>query len=243
MTKMGVVFAIAGSVLLAIGFVWGWVIGFTDSELPVLLLTLAGGALLLFIGSRILASNKPTKVEWTPTAPNMPATPQAVVLPPAAPAHELLSAPAVSVSAVTPALTPDPVLAELPTVIQDATVAVPRRRGDALWTLQLPDGATTLVREQVLLGRAPQPSTEHPRAELVVIDDPSLSKSHAVLRLVDGTLQVLDLDSANGTVLVVDDVDHPCAPGLWMTIPDGATLELGTAELLCWSSSSRGNTS
>jgi len=229
MKPMGMLLATAGGILAAIGLIWGVVIGYYPSEAPAVIGTLGSGALLLFIGSRMIASTKPTTVEWQPSSAVAP-VPAAAPVVPVAP-----------VQAAEPALGPGPALAPLAssTAIDDATVAVPRRRRNLHWTVELPNGTTTLVREQVVLGRAPQPSAEHPRAELVVVDDASVSKSHALLRIVDGALQVLDLESANGTFVVVDDLEDRCVAGVWMTIPDGATLELGTAELVCSSTSSR----
>lgn len=220
MKPIGTLFVVAGLALLAIGIIWASVVGYYPSEVPALLATLGGGALMVFIGSRMVASTKPTSVTWSPTTtpppPAQPAPPAVVATP---------------VTATTPAATPvaGPETAE----IDDATVAVPRRRHRVSWSVSLPDGASFLVREQVLLGRAPQATAEHPRAELVVIDDPSVSKSHAMLQLAGGALQVLDRGSANGTVMIIDDVEQDCPPGVWMLVPDGATLELGTVELRC----------
>ncbi len=237
MKPLGTLLSVAGGILVGIGLIWGVVIGFYQSELPALATTLGAGFALLFIGSRMVASTKPTQVEWRPTAPPAPpaaATPVASVIPDAAPA-----APAPVVAAdeqPAPPPAPEPVASEQ---LDDSTVAVPRRRRRVSWSLQLPDGSTALVREQALLGRAPQPTAEHPRADLIVVDDPSVSKTHALLRLVDGALQVLDLDSSNGTVLIVDDVEQACPPGVWMLVPDGAALELGTVELRCSAVASR----
>lgn len=230
MKPLGTLLSVAGGILVGIGLIWGVVIGFYQSELPALATTLGAGFALLFIGSRMVASTKPTQVEWRPTAPPVrPAPPAASapvtsVLPDAAPAAPT----PVAADEQPPVPVPEPAVSEQ---IDDSTIAVPRRRRRVSWSLQLPDGSTALVREQALLGRAPQATVEHPRADLIVIDDPSVSKTHAGLRLVDGALQVLDLDSSNGTVLIVDDVEQACPPGVWMLVPDGAALELGTVEL------------
>lgn len=235
MKPLGTLLAVAGGILAGIGLIWGVVIGFYPSEVPALLGTLGSGALLLFIGSRMIASTKPTQVEWRPTAPPAPpapTAPAASVLPDAAPAAPA----AVAADEQPPPPAPEPAASEH---VDDSTVAVPRRRRRVSWSLERPDGSTALVREQALLGRAPQPTAEHPRADLIVIDDPSVSKTHALLRLVDGALQVLDLDSSNGTVLIVDDVEQSCPSGVWMLVPDGAALELGTVELRCTAVASR----
>lgn len=235
MKPLGTLLAVAGGILAGIGLIWGVVIGFYPSEVPALLGTLGSGALLLFIGSRMIASTKPTQVEWRPTAPPAPpaaATPVASVLPDAAPAE---AAPVAADEQLPPPAT-EPAPSEQ---LDDSTIAVPRRRRRVSWSLQLPDGTAALVREQALLGRAPHPTAEHPRADLIVVDDPSVSKTHALMRLVDGALQVLDLDSSNGTVLIVDEVEQACPPGVWMLVPDGAALELGTVELRCTAIASR----
>ena len=226
MKQLGIVFAAAGGVLAAIGLFWGVVIGFYPSEVPGLLATLGAGALLLFIGSKMLASTKPTSVEWSPAAPPSTSSPlTGSVSPPAAETVAVAVDPAIAHEPE-----PEPATTEQ---IDDATVAVPRRRQRERWSIELPDGTTALVREKMLLGRAPSLTAETSGADLVVVDDPSVSKSHALLKLVDGGLQVLDLESANGTVMIVSDVEHPCLAGVWMLVPDGATLELGTAEVRC----------
>jgi hypothetical protein len=252
MKPMGTLLVTVGGILAGIGLIWGVVIGYYPSEVPALLGTLGSGLLLLFIGSRMIASTKPTKVEWRPTPPPVSLPVRATAPPVASVPADSVPAPvepaAVTESAVAPQITPaaQPAPSESAAVpvaehqhIDDATVAVPRRRRSVRWTLHLPAGATALVREEVLLGRAPQPTVEHPQADLIIVDDPSVSESHAVLRLVGGSLQVRDLDSTNGTVFVVGDVEQQCAAGVWMTVPDGATLELGTAEVLCSLASSR----
>lgn len=224
MKQLGGVIAAAGGVLTAIGLFWGVFIGFYPSEVPGLLATLGAGALLLFIGSKMLASTKPTSVEWSPAAP-----------------HSTSSPPTGSVSspaAETVAVSVDPAIADetepaTTEQINDATVAVPRRRQRKRWSIELPDGTTALVRETMLLGRSPTLTAEMSGSDIAVINDPSVSKSHALLELVDGGLQVLDLESANGTVMIVGEVETTCPAGVWMHVPDGATLELGTAELRC----------
>lgn len=221
MKPLGMLFVGGGVILLLIGFVWASVVGYYPSEVPGLLATLGGGGLLVFIGSRMVASTKSTQVEWRPTAP--PAPPAASVPP--------VSPPAV---AAVPAPTPPPVQTAAETEhIDDGTIAVPRRRRRVHWTVELPGGETAIVREQALVGRAPQLSDEHPDADLIVIDDASVSKSHALLKLTDGALHVLDLDSANGTVVITDTVESSCIAGEWMLVPDGATLGLGTVDLQC----------
>ncbi len=61
------------------------------------------------------------------------------------------------------------------------------------------------------------------RADLV-IDDPTLSKFHCELRIVDGVTYVRDLGSRNGTL-----VDH--VPVIEAPLRDGALLQLGRTQL------------
>jgi hypothetical protein len=115
--------------------------------------------------------------------------------------------------------------------LDEETVAVPRRRRTAEWTAHLPNGVTVALGDEVLLGRAPQKTTEHPAADLVVIDDPSVSKTHAALRRFNGALQVCDLHSSNGTIMITGEIEQACPAGVWMPLAPGASLELGTAEV------------
>lgn len=221
MKPFGMLFVGAGVILLLIGIVWASIVGYYPSEVPGLLASLGGGALLVFIGSRMVASTKSTQVEWRPTAPpTTPAAPVAPVSPPAA--------------AEAPAPTPSGAQTSSETEhIDDGTIAVPRRRRRVHWSLQLPGGETAIVRNHAVVGRAPQLSEEHPDADLIVIDEASVSKSHALLRLTDGALYVLDLESANGTVVITDTLERSCIAGEWMLVPDGAILGLGTVDLQC----------
>lgn len=232
MKQLGMLLAGAGGVLAVIGLFWGVVIGFYPSEVPALLATLGSGALLLFIGSKMLASTKPTSVEWRPveqtsSSPTLNGSDQPLV----AESLPIASQQAADSQAEFAPVVPH----ETSTAdqVNDSTVAVPRRRRPAQWSIELPVGTTALIRNLALLGRAPALSTETPEADLIVISDSSVSKTHALLKVINGELQVLDLDSANGTVIVNGDIEYSCAPGMWVPIPHGATLELGTAELRC----------
>ena len=158
---------------------------------------------MLFIGSSMVAATKPTKVEWQPASP------------------------AVSVA---PASVPAPVAVE---VVDDGTVAVPRRRRRVSWSISFPDGSDAFVREAAIVGRAPQPLPQHPGDDVIVIDDPSVSKTHVRLVVEEGVLRVLDLESANGTLVIVDGVEFDCRPGEWILVPNGAVLALGTVDLRC----------
>lgn len=244
MSSRGKLVSLAGAILTGIGFIWGFVIGFYASQLPLLILVLGGGLTLIFIGSKMVAAEKPTEVEWrpstepmaphsaaSPAAPQTPVAPEAVA--PSSPPveHAADDAPSDSVDGL-----PDDAIDD---AIDDGTVAVPRRRRRVWCEIELPDGTTAAVHDGAVIGRAPEALLEHPDDLLIVVDEPSVSKSHLRVRAVDGVVQVNDLGSSNGTIVIVDDIEHACEPGVWMLVPDGATLELGTVELRCRLTASR----
>ncbi|GAB3603726.1 DUF5684 domain-containing protein [Microbacterium aureliae] len=111
----------------------------------------------------------------------------------------------------------------------DHTVIASRRR--MAWALVLPTGAhVPLTEEVVLVGRRPARSSAFPGAQLVEIDDGTVSKTHLRLEK-DGELwRVVDLHSTNGTVLVgPDGAETEIAPGT--SHPASATLLVGDAEV------------
>ncbi|MBU1250722.1 MAG: FHA domain-containing protein [Actinobacteria bacterium] len=244
MKPMGMLVATGGGILLAVGFIWGWVIGYYDYEAPMVFGSLAAGALLLFIGSRMIASTKPTTVEWHPTA-------EAARAAQATPVGGTASGTAPTSPTTPPADDPEEVSDPVERIetrqreelalsaplagdtAPDETVAVARRPRRAEWHLELPDGSTVSLTREAILGRAPELTSTRPDAETVIIDDPSVSKSHAAIRVVDRELQVRDLGSANGTVVLVGGVEKECPSNTWMPVPDGAVIELGAAPILC----------
>ena len=59
----GYLVAGVGLALIAVGLYWGVVIGYTSGELPVLLGLLGGGALIAWLGQRMLEAAKHDKIE------------------------------------------------------------------------------------------------------------------------------------------------------------------------------------
>lgn len=81
----------------------------------------------------------------------------------------------------------------------DHTVIARRKRTD--WSLVPPTGEPiALVSDVVLLGRRPARDPEHPGAQLVAIQDGTVSKTHARLTLRGDKWYVTDLDSTNGVL-------------------------------------------
>ena len=90
--------------------------------------------------------------------------------------------------------------------IDDQTVVASRRR--STWNLHLPVGTSVaLTSDYVILGRKPDDEPEFPSAQLISVADGTrtISKTHAVLALVDGAWTITDLDSTNGVVLIDED--------------------------------------
>ncbi|MBV0894035.1 DUF5684 domain-containing protein [Microbacterium sp. NC79] len=87
--------------------------------------------------------------------------------------------------------------------IDDQTIVAARRR--STWNLQLPVGTSVaLTSDYVILGRKPDDEPEFPSAQLISVADGTrtISKTHAVLALVDGAWTITDLGSTNGVVLI-----------------------------------------
>jgi hypothetical protein len=121
------------------------------------------------------------------------------------------------------------VLPELPDDDVEHTVIANRRK--AHWSLVLPTGSTVaLVADIVLVGRRPAPSTAYPDAQLIEVDDGTVSKTHLRLERDGEDWSVTDLHSTNGTVLIASDgAEREIAPGAAHRAP--ARLLLGDAEL------------
>lgn len=85
----------------------------------------------------------------------------------------------------------------------DQTMLASRFRQN--WAIVGRDGQTVeLTGNTVVAGRKPGPQRAYPDAQLVIVPDNSrtVSKAHALLRLVRGVWMVRDLGSTNGVILV-----------------------------------------
>ena len=81
----------------------------------------------------------------------------------------------------------------------DRTIIARRKRTD--WSLVPPTGdPIALVSDVVILGRRPASDSEHPTAQLVAIQDGTVSKTHARLQLRGDRWYVTDLNSTNGVL-------------------------------------------
>jgi hypothetical protein len=111
----------------------------------------------------------------------------------------------------------------------DHTIVARRKRTD--WSLVPPTGdPIALVSEVVILGRRPASDPEHPAAQLVAIQDGTVSKTHARLRLKGDRWYVTDLDSTNGVLFAtVMGTEVEATPG--EEVEAGDRFLMGDAEI------------
>ena len=111
----------------------------------------------------------------------------------------------------------------------DETVIARRKRTD--WTLLPPTGApVALTSDVVILGRRPSADTAFPNAQLVPIQDGTVSKTHARLQLREDRWYVVDLDSTNGVLFAtVMGTEVEATPGV--EVEAGDRFLLGDAEV------------
>ena len=119
--------------------------------------------------------------------------------------------------------------AEIPDDPIDETIITRRRR--TAWSLVPPAGAAIpLTAEIVLVGRKPAPDRAYPEAQLVSIDDGTVSKTHARLALRDDHWYVTDLGSTNGVLFAtLMGTEVEATPG--EEIEAGERFFLGDAEV------------
>jgi hypothetical protein len=94
--------------------------------------------------------------------------------------------------------------------------------------LRLPDGSGRIVTGPMVIGREPAPNG----GELVVvISDPSLSKSHVRIEPAGAGLLVTDLQSTNGSSIRSSRGVHQCEPGISHPIGINEVLVAGEVEI------------
>lgn len=116
-------------------------------------------------------------------------------------------------------------------VDNDETRIIPPRAASApSWRLALPDGSSFVVTSAVFIGRNPIRATGDVDGDLLAVADTtkSVSKTHAVVEVVDGGLWVTDLNSTNGVFVTADGMDDVQAAPMERTpVPPGSDIELG----------------
>ncbi|MEY2847700.1 MAG: hypothetical protein RI885_365, partial [Actinomycetota bacterium] len=98
----------------------------------------------------------------------------------------------------------------------------------ARFELRFDTGDRIDVSEPVLLGRDPD-AAHHPgaRAVSVVDESRSLSKTHLLVRPMEGGLEVVDWHSTNGSGLTSGGVEVELSPGVPAPANEGDRIRLG----------------
>lgn len=163
----------------------------------------------------------------------MPPREPIVTAPPSVQGIPFSTPPAPPVAAVPPIAPPAaaPVSTPGSAVDNDETRVVPPRALSApSWRLVLPDGRSATVATALFIGRNPIRAVGDIEGDLLAVDDTtkSVSKTHAVVEVVDGLLWVTDLNSTNGVFVTADGVDDVHASPMDRTlVPPGSDIELG----------------
>ena len=136
-----------------------------------------------------------------------------------------------------PGVTPTPAAAPPSALIpppgpkpSERTEAPPAGRSTGAWRLSGPGQLEVLLLRPVVLGRDPAPDPARPGAAPIPLQDParSVSKTHALVEVVDDRVVITDLHSTNGTrVLTPEGLVHTLEPGLATPAESGATVLLG----------------
>lgn len=121
----------------------------------------------------------------------------------------------------------------MPGVAVDGTVGA-KSRGTALaWLVRFPDGTELPLEGVTVLGRNPVPP-DGTATSPVPVEDPSrsVSKTHALIEVVQGLPWITDLHSTNGTTLT-NEVGEAvaCEAGIPVPAGDGWTVGLGEFSL------------
>ena len=155
--------------------------------------------------------------------------------PPTGPAMPTVGAVPVGVA---PAVTPPRATASalsIPAFVPQLPGSPPPRAPQAaspaasVWQLTLADGQAIPVTGSLVLGRDPAPVTRRAATMVSVIDPArSVSKSHALVELVEGELWVTDLHSTNGVSFGdANGQRTPLDPGVRTAVTAGVSLSLG----------------
>lgn len=148
----------------------------------------------------------PRAPEHIQPPPPIPPPPPLFGEPPAPAAAPPLIVPTIDITAPPPVISLDAV-----ETVKATTVTRPVES----WSLEIEGGRTfQLVERRVLLGRDP---AARPGAQEIVVNDPTrtISKTHALLELVDDVWRVTDLGSVNGVIVTdPDGTERVLAPGV-----------------------------
>ena len=131
---------------------------------------------------------------------------------------------------------PTPVVAQAPDLSDtqgaDATRRVPApREAPPAFVMELDDGQRWTLAASNIVGRGPTaPEDSDDQVQLIQIDDAtqSVSKNHARILVEDGGIRVVDLQSTNGTSILLPDGQRVVVDSSGgAVIPAGAVIEIG----------------
>ena len=152
------------------------------------------------------------------------AAPPAVA--PAAPVRTASAAPLAP--APQPEALQSPAPPPVPVQPEPAPSPAPQSEPVARFSLRFDSGESIPISAPVLLGRNPD-ATEHPGASAIALadDSRSLSKTHMLVRPIDGGLEIIDCHSTNGSGLIRGGTEYGVAAGTPTTATEGDMIRLG----------------
>ena len=138
---------------------------------------------------------------FQPSVGSWAATSASPVFPPVLPARAITASP---VDPPTAEPTPAARAAKTPSLVQDKTIA--DDEPEVIPEVVLDDGLRIKVDGPLVLGRNPLAPDDYPDARSVRVTDETmrLSKTHMVLRPVEGKVQVIDVGATNGVYIEAD---------------------------------------
>ena len=142
------------------------------------------------------------------------------------------SAPGIPFVAPPTAAAPAPEAPPAPSAVDndETRIVAPRAQAAAAWRLVLPDGSASTVTTAVFVGRNPIRADGDIDGDLLAVADTtkSVSKTHAMVEVIEGRLWVTDLNSTNGVFVTADGMDDVHATPMERTpVPPGSDIELG----------------
>lgn len=129
-----------------------------------------------------------------------------------------------------------------PRPIEEILLELKSLRGSSTVPISYDDGATTVLEEtyftlktsrqefdiyeedgKVSIGRKEDPKYR----KSFILDEKGVSRNHCLVRVLEGSLSIYDLNSTNGVRLNGSRI----TPSSWVLVRDGDTIRIGTAEI------------
>ena len=127
-----------------------------------------------------------------------------------------------------PAVSPPPAPQPVPAPAPAPPPAPVQPESEARFGLRFDSGESIPISAPVLLGRNPD-ATDYPGASAIALadDSRSLSKTHMLVRPVDGGLEIVDCRSTNGSGVIRGGTEYGVAAGTPTLATDGDMIRLG----------------